>query len=209
MGRTGKISNAVIRRLSRYKRTLEELMNQGIERVSSGELSESIGFTASQIRQDLNHFGGFGQQGYGYNVRELYAEIEAILGVNRTYKLVVIGCGRLGQAIANFLETYDDGYDIVGMFDVNPALVGMESCGVKIQTPSELPAFLKKNDVDIAVITVTKSAAQSVAEELVRGGVKGIWNFAPIDIQADGIPVENMHLSDGLQTLVYYINHPE
>ena len=209
MARTGKISNAVIRRLSRYKRTLEELMNQGIERVSSGELSESIGFTASQIRQDLNHFGGFGQQGYGYNVRELYAEIEGILGVNRTYKLVVIGCGRLGQAIANFLETYDDGYDIVGMFDVNPALVGMESCGVKIQTPSELPAFLKKNDVDIAVITVTKSAAQSVAEELVRGGVKGIWNFAPIDIQAEGIPVENMHLSDGLQTLVYYINHPE
>ena len=209
MARTGKISNAVIRRLSRYKRTLEELMNQGIERVSSGELSESIGFTASQIRQDLNHFGGFGQQGYGYNVRELYAEIEGILGVNRTYKLVVIGCGRLGQAIANFLETYDDGYDIVGMFDVNPALVGMESCGVKIQTPSELPAFLKKNDMDIAVITVTKSAAQSVAEELVRGGVKGIWNFAPIDIQAEGIPVENMHLSDGLQTLVYYINHPE
>ena len=209
MARTGKISNAVIRRLSRYKRTLEELMNQGIERVSSGELSESIGFTASQIRQDLNHFGGFGQQGYGYNVRELYAEIEGILGVNRTYKLVVIGCGRLGQAIANFLETYDDGYDIVGMFDVNPALVGMESCGVKIQTPSELPDFLKKNDVDIAVITVTKSAAQSVAEELVRGGVKGIWNFAPIDIQAEGIPVENMHLSDGLQTLVYYINHPE
>lgn len=183
-------------------------MNQGIERVSSGELSEKIGFTASQIRQDLNHFGGFGQQGYGYNVRELYAEIIGILGIDRTYKLVVIGCGRLGQAIANFLGAYDAGYEIVGMFDVNPALVGMESCGVKIQTASELPAFLKSNDVDIAVITVTKGAAQAVAEDLVHGGVKGIWNFAPIDIQADGIPVENMHLSDGLQTLVYYINHP-
>lgn len=209
MASSGKISNAVIRRLSRYKRTLEELMNQGIERVSSGELSESIGFTASQIRQDLNHFGGFGQQGYGYNVRELYAEIEGILGINRTYKMVIIGCGRLGQAIANFLGTYDNGYDIVGMFDVNPALVGMESCGVRIRTASELPAFLGENDVDIAVITVTKSSAQSVAEELTRGGVKGIWNFAPIDLQTGNIPVENMHLSDGLQTLVYYINHPE
>ena len=209
MARSGKISNAVVKRLSRYKRTLEDLMHQGIERVSSGELSESIGFTASQIRQDLNHFGGFGQQGYGYNVKELYAEIEKILGVDRTYKLVVVGCGRLGQAIANFLATYDHGYEIVGMFDVNPALVGMESCGVKIRTSSEISDFLEKNDVDIAVITTTKAAAPALAEELIAGGVKGIWNFAPIDIRTDIIPVENMHLSDGLQTLVYYINHQD
>lgn len=209
MTRSGKISNAVIRRLSRYLRILEELMHQGVERVSSGELSEDIGLTASQIRQDLNHFGGFGQQGYGYNVKELHSEIEKILGVDKTYNLVVVGCGRLGQAIANFLKTYGKSYDIVGMFDTNPDMIGKESCGVKIRNGLELPGFLAETDVDIAVIAVPKEVAQTVAKKLIDGGVRGIWNFAPIDISTDKLPVENMHLSDGLQTLVYYINHPE
>ena len=208
MSNSSKISNAVIRRLSRYLRTLDEFMQQGVERISSGELSKKMGFTASQIRQDLNHFGGFGQQGYGYNVKELYAEIEKILGVDKVYRVAVIGCGRLGQAIANFLKTYDEGYEIVGMFDISPCLIGKEICGVTVRDGKEMKAFLKTNPIDIAILTVTKDAAQSVADTLIASGIRGIWNFAPIDISAT-VPLENMHLSDGLQTLVYYINHPE
>jgi len=208
MNSSGKISNAVIRRLSRYLRALDELTQQGVERVSSGELSQKMGFTASQIRQDLNHFGGFGQQGYGYNVKELYTEIEKILGVDKVYRVVVVGCGRLGQAIANFLRTYDEGYQIAGMFDINPALVGKEVCGVTVRHQDEMGQFLKNNVIDIAIITVTKEAAQDVADKLLAGGIRGIWNFAPIDLVAP-VPLENMHLSDGLQTLVYYINHKD
>lgn len=204
----GKISNAVIRRLPRYLRALEELDNKDIDRISSGELSEEIGYTASQIRQDLNHFGGFGQQGYGYNVKDLREEIEKILGLTHEYRLVIIGCGKLGRAIANFNYAYNRSFPVVGMFDVNPELFGKDINGIKIADSKQLPEFLSKNNIDIGVICVTKEAAQSVAEVLVEGKVRGIWNFAPWDLtDTEGIPVENVHLSDGLQSLVYYINH--
>ncbi len=210
MKRNGKISNAVIRRLPRYLRILEELSGQDIQRISSRDLSEKTGYTASQIRQDLNHFGGFGQQGYGYNVKDLREEIEKILGLTHAYRLVIIGCGRLGRALANFNYTYNQSFPVVGMFDINPEIIGKTINDILVSDVRTLPEFLKDNSVDIGVICVTKEAAKDVAEVLIQGKVKGIWNFAPWDVaEAEGIPVENVHLSDGLQSLVYYINHNE
>ncbi|HPF18075.1 MAG: redox-sensing transcriptional repressor Rex [Bacillota bacterium] len=210
MKKNGKISNAVIRRLPRYLRMLEELSVNDVQRVSSKELSEKTGYTASQIRQDLNHFGGFGQQGYGYNVEDLRREIEKILGLTHEYRLVIVGCGRLGRAIANFNYTYNRSFPVVGMFDVNPELIGKTINGVQVAHVDTLPGFLESGEVDIGVICVTKEAAEGVADVLIRGKVRGIWNFAPWDLtEAAGIPVENVHLSDGLQSLVFYINHNE
>ncbi|HCU07766.1 MAG TPA: redox-sensing transcriptional repressor Rex [Clostridiales bacterium] len=210
MKRNGKISNAVIRRLPRYLRILEELSSQDVQRISSRDLSEKTGYTASQIRQDLNHFGGFGQQGYGYNVNDLREEIEKILGLTREYRLVIVGCGRLGRAIANFNYTYNQGFPVIGMFDVNPEIIGKTINDIPVADVRTLPEFLKQNSVDIGVICVTKEAAEGVADILIKGKVQGIWNFAPWDVEeAEGIPVENVHLSDGLQALIYYINHNE
>lgn len=208
MKRDGKISNAVIRRLPRYLRALDDLKNKGFERISSKDLSEQIGYTASQIRQDLNHFGGFGQQGYGYNVDDLHEAIEKILGLDRTYRLVIVGCGKLGRAIANFNYTYNQSFQTIGMFDINPEIIGADINGISVEHVTDLPAFLKKHTVDIGVICVTKEAAQQVAQTMTQGNVKGIWNFAPLDlVDTMEVPVENVHLSDGLQTLVYYIKH--
>ncbi len=203
-----KISNAVIRRLPQYLRVLEELKAEGIERISSGDLSDRIGHTASQIRQDLNHFGGFGQQGYGYNVSDLYDEIAKIIGLDRKYKMVFVGCGRLGQAIANFVKTYQEHYEVVGMFDINPALIGKKLVGIEVMPQEQLEAFLQANPVDIGVITVPKNQAQMIADKFFEGGVAGIWNFAPFDLESqNGIPVNNVHIADTLQSLTYYINH--
>lgn len=205
-----KVSNAVIRRLPRYLRILEELDKQGEQRVSSRELGEKTGFTASQIRQDLNQFGGFGQQGYGYNVQGLKVEIENILGLVRDYRLVIIGLGRLGRAIANFNFVYNPSFPIVGMFDTNPEVIGTTINGVTVADVKTLPAFLEEHRIDIGVISVPKDDAEQVADTLAAGKVKGIWNFAPLDVpEVDGIPVENVHLSDGLQFLVYHIQQDE
>lgn len=210
MKKNGKISNAVIRRLPRYLRILDELSHQTVQRISSRDLSEKTGYTASQIRQDLNHFGGFGQQGYGYNVNDLREEIEKILGLNREYRLVIVGCGRLGRAIANFNYTYNEGFPVIGMFDVSPEIIGKTINDIPVADVRTLPEFLKQNNVDIGVICVTKESAEEVANVLIKGKVQGIWNFAPWDVtETEGIPVENVHLSDGLQALVYYINHNE
>lgn len=207
MKSSGKISNAVIRRLPRYLRALNELRNKGFERISSKDLSEEIGYTASQIRQDLNHFGGFGQQGYGYNVNDLHEEIEKILGLDCTYRLVIVGCGKLGRAIANFNYTYNKSFQTIGMFDINPEIIGTDINGLLVEKVSDLPDFLAKNEVDIGVICVTKESAEQVAKIMTEGKVSGIWNFAPWDlVNTEQVPVENVHLSDGLQTLVYYIN---
>lgn len=206
----GKISTAVIRRLPRYLRALEDLENSGTERISSGELSALIGYTASQIRQDLNHFGGFGQQGYGYNVKDLKAEIEKILGLGRQYKMVIVGSGRLGSAINSFISSYSDDFCVTSLFDVKEDLIGKEKNGVLIRSNAELTDYLRNNPTDIGVITVTRENAQGVCDLLLEGGVKGIWNFAPIDLENTGeTPIENVHLSDNLHSLVYYINHPE
>lgn len=210
MKRNDKISSAVIRRLPRYLRAMEELEYSGTERISSGELSRLIGYTASQIRQDLNHFGGFGQQGYGYNVKDLKTEIEKILGLGRRYRMVIVGSGRLGQAINSFISSYSEDFCVSSLFDVKEDLIGKEKSGVLIRDARGLTDYLKAERTDIGVITVTKEHAQQVCDNLVAGGVRGIWNFAPADLECpEHIPIENVHLSDNLNSLVYYINHPE
>ena len=201
-----KIANAVIRRLPRYLRTLEEMESEGQERTSSADLSERIGFTASQIRQDLNHFGCFGQQGYGYAISDLKEEIIRILGLHKTYKLIVIGCGRLGEAIANYTKCFEDGFDIEAMFDVNPAKIGSVVCGLPVLDAKWICQYVKDNKIDIAVITTPKDSVQEIANSLKEGGIKGIWNFALTEIKdMDGVQIENMHLSDSLRALTYHI----
>jgi redox-sensing transcriptional repressor len=202
-----KISNAVIKRLPKYRRYLEELKQKGVDRISSGEFSKLIGYTASQIRQDLNNFGGFGQQGYGYNVESLYRQIGIILGIDRNYSIVIVGSGNLGQAIANYMHNYGAGFSVLAMFDIKPEIVGRRVNDLEISDFGSLGAYLAKELVDIGVITTGAENAQRAADELVAGGVKGIWNFAPVDLQAPScVALENVHLSDSLHSLIYYIN---
>ncbi len=205
-----KISDAVVNRLPVYRRYLEELIHEDVERISSNDLSKYIGFTASQIRQDLNNFGGFGQQGYGYNVKALYREINSILGLDKEYKMVIVGVGNLGQAIANHTKYYKTGFPIIGMFDINPKIIGLRINDVVVQDSENLVDFLKANQVDIGIITTEKEAAQSIADKLVEGGVKGIWNFAPRDLVVPkNVPVGNVHVTDTLNSLVYHIVHDD
>lgn len=205
-----KISNAVVKRLPIYLRYLEDLMKNNVERISSNELSSLIGFTASQIRQDLNNFGGFGQQGYGYNIKGLYKEINSILGLDREYKMVIVGTGNLGQALANYSKYHKSGFPIVGMFDINPKIIGLKINDIEVMDSDYLVDFLKENQVDIGIITTDKSAAQSVANKLVEGNVRGIWNFATCDLKVPKrIQVENVHVTDCLNTLAYRIIHSE
>jgi redox-sensing transcriptional repressor len=199
-----EISQAVISRLPRYFRYLGELKEAGVERISSQELSELMKVTASQIRQDFNNFGGFGQQGYGYNVDFLHKEIGNILGLNKEHNLIVIGAGNLGQALGNYMNFKNRGFIFKGMFDVNPELWGKEVRGIKIQPMDEVESFVKDNDIDIAVLTIPKTSAVEVAEKLVHNGIKAIWNFAHVDLNVpEGIQVENVHLSDSLMKLSY------
>lgn len=208
MKKEKKIANAVIRRLPRYLRTLEEMESEGVERTSSAELSERIGFTASQIRQDLNHFGCFGQQGYGYAITDLKVEINNILGLDSKYKLVVIGCGRLGEAIANYTSSYEPQLVISAMFDNNPEKIGSVVCGLPVLDTKWLGEYVRKNSIDIGVITVPSESAQEIAETLRDAGIKGIWNFALADITGMGnIPIEDIHLADSLRALTYRISN--
>jgi redox-sensing transcriptional repressor len=197
---------AVIRRLPKYHRYLRELLEKGIGRISSKELSEVIGFTASQIRQDLNNFGGFGQQGYGYNVEDLYNEIGNILGLSRPYKTVIVGAGNLGQALANYNFTVR-GFSLEGMYDVNPKLIGLKIRDIEIKDMDDLQEDLADHEIDIAYICTSKDSAQDVANKLVLSGVKAIWNFAPVDLKLDdkNVIVENVHLIDSLLTLSYFL----
>ncbi|MBR1909105.1 MAG: redox-sensing transcriptional repressor Rex [Lachnospiraceae bacterium] len=198
------ISQAVIRRLPRYYRYLGELKDEGVLRISSRELSELMHVTASQIRQDLNHFGGFGQQGYGYNVRNLYDEIGKILGLDKNHKLVVIGAGHLGQALSNYVNFERRGFHILGIFDKNPDLVGMKIRDVLVSPMEELESFIATNDIDIAVLTIPKTSAVDVAKTLVKSNIKAIWNFAHVDLAVpDDVIVENVHLSESLMRLSY------
>lgn len=207
MGEEKKISVAVIKRLPRYFRYLGELLENDVTRISSRELSERMGVTASQIRQDLNNFGGFGQQGYGYNVEYLYTEIGKILGLGNTYKVIIIGVGNLGQALANYANFEKRGFLITGLFDVNPRLVGMSIRGIEIQDIDYLEQFVKENEIDIAVLTLPKVKASKIGQDLVKWGIKGLWNFSPIDLKVPkDVIVENVHLSDSLMTLSYKLN---
>lgn len=201
---------AVIRRLPKYHRYLRDLLEKEIYRISSKELSKLIGFTASQIRQDLNCFGGFGQQGYGYNVEELYKEIEKILGLNKTYKMIIIGAGNLGQAVANYTNFEKSGYELLALFDINPKIIGMKIRDIPFRDADELEEFTNENKIDIVVISTPKEFAQDVVDKLNKKNVKGIWNFAPTDIKVpDHIIVENVHLSESLYTLSYLLSEKE
>ena len=202
-----EISQAVIRRMPRYYRYLGELLDEGVERISSNELSSRMNVTASQIRQDLNNFGGFGQQGYGYNVKFLHDEIGKILGLNQRHNIIVVGAGNLGQALANYVKFEKLGFVIIALFDVNPALKGKTVRGIEIHMIDEMEDFLKTHDVDIAALTMPKPKADAVAKKLVDSGVHAIWNFAHVDLELTDkdVVVENVHLSDSLMQLSYNI----
>ncbi len=202
-----EISQAVIRRMPRYYRYLGELLEDGVERISSNDLSKRMNVTASQIRQDLNNFGGFGQQGYGYNVKFLYEEIGKILGLNQKHNIIVIGAGNLGQALANYAKFEKLGFVITALFDVNPALEGVTVRGIKIHMLDELEDYCKNHVVDIAALTMPKEKADAIANRLVNLGIQAIWNFAHVDLDLidKDVVVENVHLSDSLMQLSYNI----
>lgn len=205
-----KISNAVIKRLPRYRRYLKELQKKGVDKISSNEFSALIGYTASQIRQDLNNFGGFGQQGYGYNVSALYNEISAILGLDKEYKMVVVGAGNLGQALANHTYYYKSGFVVKAIFEINPRLIGMSINDIRVMDYEGIVNYVEENDIDIGIICTTKDSAQEVADKLCFAGIKGIWNFAPVDIEVPRhVALENMHLTDSLHALAYHMNRME
>ncbi|MEG1547229.1 MAG: redox-sensing transcriptional repressor Rex [Clostridia bacterium] len=197
-----RVSEAVVRRLPRYYRQLLMLKIQGVERVSSGKLAQQMRLNASQVRQDFNCFGGFGQQGYGYNVDVLLGEIKNILSLNRKYKMIIVGAGHIGQALASFDGFERDGFTVCALFDIDPARVGGEAAGKPILDMNNMESYIRENHVDIGVITARRSAAQDIAEVMARSGIGGIWNFAPVDVVAD-VPVENVHLSDGIICLSY------
>lgn len=202
-----KISTAVINRLPRYYRYLGDLLESDITRISSKELSAKMNITASQIRQDLNNFGGFGQQGYGYNVEYLYNEIKKILGLDKLYNLIVVGGGNIGQALVNYTNFEKRGFVITAVFDVNPRLIGMTIRGVEVYDVDCMEEFVKNNNVDVAILTLPRSQAAKVANDLAKWGVKGMWNFSHVDLQVpEDIVVENVHLTDSLMTLLYKLN---
>jgi redox-sensing transcriptional repressor len=205
-----KVSGAVIQRLPRYYRYLGDLLDNDITRISSKELSARMGITASQIRQDLNNFGSFGQQGYGYNVATLYEEIGRILGLDRSYALILIGAGNFGQALAGYPYFSKRGYNFVTLFDNDPDIIGKTVGGVKVLDVAGLPQYLQENHVDIAVLTLPGHAANQAVDILASSGIKGIWNFSGRDLHVpEGIIVENVRLTDRLMTLSYMINEDE
>ena len=201
-----KVPEVVIKRLPRYYRYLGELQSQGIDRISSNTLSQIMGVTASQIRQDLNYFGGFGQRGYGYNVKSLIEEIGNILGLNDKDTMIIVGAGNLGRALANHTSFEKRGFKLVGIFDNDERVIGSSIRGIEISPSEELSGFVRENNVDIAILAVPASAANDTAELLVRSGIRGIVNFSYSELDAaDSIPVENVHLSDTLMTMAYRI----
>ncbi|CEI74180.1 MULTISPECIES: redox-sensing transcriptional repressor Rex [Romboutsia] len=204
------ISMAVIRRLPKYHRYLGELLDKDIHRISSKELSEIIGFTASQIRQDLNNFGGFGQQGYGYNVEALHNEIGKILGLDRKYNAILIGAGNLGQAIANYSGFRKAGFEVKALFDANPKMIGLKIRDFEVLDSEEIEKYVEEHNIDIAILCIPKNGAQDTVNRLVSVGIKGIWNFAPIDLEVPkDVIVENVNLTESLFTLSYLMKESE
>lgn len=208
MKENNQVSVPVIKRLPRYHRYLEELKNMGIVRISSKELSLRMGLTASQIRQDLNCFGGFGQQGYGYNIEQLYNEIGLILGINKRSKAIMIGAGNLGHAIATHLHFENRGFELIGIFDNNPNIIGTKVGGRVVLDSADLEDFCKNEQPVVAILCIPGEFAAENADKLVSYGIKGFWNFTQYDLmhRYDGVAVENVHLGDSLMTLCYQIN---
>ncbi len=204
------ISPAVITRLPRYYRYLKDLMDKGTERISSADLSRIMNVTASQIRQDLNHFGGFGQQGYGYNVPHLYQEIGRILGLEHEHAMIIIGAGNLGRALANYVNFERRGFRIIGLFDKADDPESEIIRGNRIMGTDKLPSFIKENRVDIAALTLPSDGAKKICPILVEGGIKAIWNFAHTDLDVpENVVVENVHLSESLMKLSYALHAGE
>ena len=201
------VSEAVIHRLPKYYRHLQELQERGVERISSGELSAEMGFNASQIRQDFNCFGGFGQQGYGYRVNSLLHELSQILGLTHVYNIVIVGAGNIGKALARYAAFPQEGYEVKGIFDIRGEVIGREINGITVQNVADLPEFLQQNQIDIGVICTPKDNAQKTADVLTQGGVRALWNFAPIDVEAEKACIENVHLSDSLYVLSYRLTN--
>ena len=200
------ISQAVIGRLPRYYRYLGDQKGQGVERISSQELSRIMNVTASQIRQDFNNFGGFGQQGYGYNTSYLYDEIGKILGLNKQHDMILIGAGKLGQALVNYMNLKNRGFSFKGAFDVNPSLYNKKIANVPVYPMEQMPDFIRENNIDIAVLTVPRAAAIEITQVLTGTPIKAIWNFAHVDLNVpDRIQVESVHLQDSLMKLSYNI----
>ncbi len=200
-----RVSPAVIKRLPRYYRYLRELLQNDILRISSGELSKMMHVTASQIRQDLNCFGGFGQQGYGYNVKYLYGKIGEILGVTQHYNAIIIGAGNLGSALAASPVFERRGVKLTALFDSSPAVIGHTISGYAVRSIDELEEYVRDNDVSIAVLTLTKDAVSDMAERLASLGIKGLWNFASTELNLSNkdVVVQNVHMGDSLMTLCY------
>lgn len=205
-----KVSIAVIRRLPRYYRQLSELRQRGVVRISSGALAKDMGLTASQIRQDLFCFGGFGQQGYGYNVEKLREEIGGILGINRGNTAVILGTGNLGHALIQNFKFGNNGFRVSAAFDVDDSLVGTKIGAVQVYHADQLEQYLASHRVDVGVLTVPRAVAPDMAQKLANGGVKGIWNFANVELKLDkpDVIVENVHFSDSLLALSYMIGEP-
>ncbi len=202
-----KISMAVIKRLPRYHRYLNYLLELGIKRVSSKELSTRMGITASQIRQDLNCFGGFGQQGYGYNVESLYTEIGNILGINKTFNCIIIGAGNMGQALANYGNFEKRGFKIIGVFDVSPDIIGRKIKDMEVRSLNDIDDFAVQYKIDIAMLCVPYRETAALADRVAKLGVRGLWNFSPMDLKIPyDVIVENVHLSDSLMVLGYKLN---
>ena len=201
------ISDAVIRRLPRYYRYLDELHSRGVVRISSSTLGRRMGVTASQIRQDLSCFGEFGQQGYGYNIIELRAEIGHILGVDEPRRLIILGAGHLGHALLQNFDFAQGGFLLDTAFDISPAIIGTEVNGVTVRSMGELDGYCAANRPAVAVLTVPRSAAQELAERLIALGVRGLWNFTNVELTVDeSVFVENVHFADSLLTLSYRIS---
>ncbi len=206
MSKNIEVSITVIRRLPKYYRYLSDLLDKGTTRISSQELSILTGFTASQIRQDLNNFGGFGQQGYGYNVEDLQKELGKILGLDFKYNAVVVGAGNLGQAIANYKGFEDAGFKVLSLFDRNPRIFGLKIRNIEIRDMETIEEFIKEHNVEIGIITTPKESAQEVADIYVKAGIKGIWNFAPTDLAIpDNVIIENVRLNESLFILSYFL----
>lgn len=208
-----RVSEAVIRRMPRYYRHLCELYDSGVTRISSGQLAQRLGLTASQVRQDFNCFGGFGQQGYGYPVGQLRDSIAGILSLDRPRTAILVGVGKIGRALMGNFRFDRVGIELIGAFDSNPELTGTDVSGVSVLHADQLEAFLQERKPDIAILTLPQEYARSVARDLVRFGIKALWNFTNTDLQLpeDGpqIPVENVHFSDSLMVLAYRLKEDE
>lgn len=202
-----KVSDAVIKRLPRYFRYLADLKENNVLRISSKNLSEKMGLTASQIRQDFSCFGGFGLQGYGYNVELLYNKIKTILGIDEGYNTIIIGAGNIGRAIARYPRFGERGFHLKGIFDIDKDTIGQKLSGVEVQNISKLEKFVKETEVDIAILAVPRTDTATMAQKVVDFGIKGIWNFSAVDLDMldDDVVVENVHLSDSIMILGYKI----